>query len=173
MKIWTSEHTFNYPWDHVAAAAQRKYPNPLNPYVVGVDVVDRHVDRHGILRSHRLIHTSWSISEWAQRLIGNDRPCYASEHSACDPVNKTLVLRSRNLTFCNVISIDETLSYSQHPTDKKKTVLNQEAKISVYGVPLSSYCEGLLETNMSSTAVKGRSAIEFVIHQMQAEKLSL
>jgi len=171
MKIWTSQHIFTHSWDHVAAAAQRKYPNPLNPYVVGVDVIDRFVDRHGILRTHRLINTSWSLGDWVTRLIGHDRPCYASEHSACDPVNKQLVLRSRNLTFCNVISIDETLIYSRHPTDPSRTVLTQEAIINVYGIPLGSYCESLLASSMSHNAVKGRSAIELVIGQMKTEQI--
>ncbi|CAH1644913.1 unnamed protein product [Spodoptera littoralis] len=31
MKIWTSEHTFNHPWETVAQAAWRKYPNPITP----------------------------------------------------------------------------------------------------------------------------------------------
>jgi len=173
MKIWTSQHVFDYSWEHVASAAQRKYPNPLNPYVTGVDVVDRHVDKNGVLRSHRLINTSWCLSDWVQRLIGTDRPCFASEHSVCDPVKKTLVLRSRNLTFCNVLSVDETLIYSRDPADKTKTLLQQEAVITVNGLPLSSYCEGLLVNGMSANASKGRKAIEFVIHQIEADRAVL
>lgn len=39
----------------------RKYPNPMNPSVVGVDVLDRHVDPSGKLHSHRLLSTEWGI----------------------------------------------------------------------------------------------------------------
>lgn len=42
-------------------AAMRKYPNPMNPSVVGVDVLDRHVDPSGKLHSHRLLSTEWGI----------------------------------------------------------------------------------------------------------------
>lgn len=42
-------------------AAMRKYPNPMNPSVVGVDVLDRHVDASGKLHSHRLLSTEWGI----------------------------------------------------------------------------------------------------------------
>lgn len=39
----------------------QKYPNPMNPSVVGVDVLDRHVDKSGKLHSHRLLSTEWGI----------------------------------------------------------------------------------------------------------------
>lgn len=42
-------------------AAMQKYPNPMNPSVVGVDVLDRHIDSSGKLHSHRLLSTEWGI----------------------------------------------------------------------------------------------------------------
>lgn len=39
----------------------QKYPNPMNPSVVGVDVLDRHVDPSGKLHSHRLLSTEWGL----------------------------------------------------------------------------------------------------------------
>lgn len=33
----------------------------MNPSVVGVDVLDRHVDPSGKLHSHRLLSTEWGI----------------------------------------------------------------------------------------------------------------
>lgn len=45
----------------VTTAAMQKYPNPMNPSVVGVDVLDRHVDTSGKLHSHRLLSTEWGI----------------------------------------------------------------------------------------------------------------
>ncbi|XP_070383558.1 protein slowmo isoform X3 [Dermacentor albipictus] len=95
MKIWTSEHTFNHPWETVAQAAWRKYPNPMNPAVVGIDVVDRQV-HNGVLKSHRLISTAWGFPTWAQRILGADRTCYASEHSVVDPARRTMTMLSRN-----------------------------------------------------------------------------
>ena len=46
-------------------AAWRKYPNPFNPAVEGIDVVDRQVDEKGVLKSHRLMSTRWGIPNWA------------------------------------------------------------------------------------------------------------
>lgn len=51
----------SHPWDTVIKAAMRKYPNPMNPCVVGVDVLERSVDRRGRLHSHRLLSTEWGL----------------------------------------------------------------------------------------------------------------
>lgn len=39
----------------------RKYPNPMNPSVVGVDVLERSVDGWGRLHSLRLLSTEWGL----------------------------------------------------------------------------------------------------------------
>lgn len=51
----------SYPWETVIKAAMRKYPNPMNPNVVGVDVLDRSLDAEGRLHSHRLLSTEWGL----------------------------------------------------------------------------------------------------------------
>lgn len=168
MKIWTSEHTFNHPWETVAQAAWRKYPNPMNPAVVGIDVVDRKV-HNGVLKSHRLISTAWGLPTWAQRILGADRTCYASEHSVVDPARRTMTMMSRNLTFCNEISIVEKLTYTEHPQQKGSTLMTQEAVITIRGVPLSSYLEDFVAKAISSNAGKGRLAMEWVIGRMSQE----
>lgn len=39
----------------------RKYPNPMNPNVIGVDVLERNLDDEGRLHSHRLLSTEWGL----------------------------------------------------------------------------------------------------------------
>ena len=51
----------SHPWETVTTAAMQKYQNPMNPSVVGVDVLDRHIDSSGKLHSHRLLSTEWGI----------------------------------------------------------------------------------------------------------------
>lgn len=55
---------FSHPWETVTQAAWRKYPNPLNPNVLGMDVLDRKVDKKGVLHSHRLMRTDWGLPNW-------------------------------------------------------------------------------------------------------------
>jgi len=168
MKIWTSEHTFNHPWETVATAAWRKYPNPHNPAVIGTDVVERRVV-DGVLHSHRLVSSKWYFPRWAQALIGSAKICYASEQSEVNPTARQMILRTINLTFCRHIAVNETLKYTQHPTDPSKTLLTQEAVVTVKGVPLTNYMEDLLTNTISNNAGKGRQAMEWVINKLNSE----
>lgn len=55
----------SHPWETVAQAAWRKYPNPMSPGVIGTDVVERSVV-DGVLHTHRLVSTKWYFPRWAQ-----------------------------------------------------------------------------------------------------------
>ncbi|XP_069507152.1 PRELI domain containing protein 3B [Ambystoma mexicanum] len=170
MKIWASEHIFDHPWETVTTAAMQKYPNPMNTSVVGVDVLERKVDSTGKLHSDRLLSTEWGMPSVVKTLIGATRTkTYIQEHSVVDPVEKTMELKSSNITFTNLVSVDERLIYKPHSQDPGKTVLTQEAIISVKGVSLSSYLEGLMANTISSNAHKGRDAMEWVINKLNSE----
>nr|XP_045000000.1 PRELI domain containing protein 3B-like isoform X2 [Jaculus jaculus] len=142
MKIWTSEHVFDHPWETVTTAAMQKYPNPMKPSVVGVDVLHRPVDPSGKLHSHRLLSTEWGLPS---------------------------IAKSTNISFTNMVSVGERLTYKPHPQDPEKTVLTQEAVITVKGVNLSSSLEGLMASTVSSKARKGREAVEWGIRKLNAE----
>ncbi|KAM9296981.1 PRELI domain containing protein 3B [Gastrophryne carolinensis] len=151
----------------------QKYPNPMNPSVVGVDVLNRYVDSRGKLHSDRLLSTEWGMPSIVKSLIGATRTnTYVQEHSVVDPVEKTMELKSTNITFTNMISVDERLVYKPHPEDDKKTVLTQEAIITVKGVSLSSYLEGMMANTISSNANKGRDAMEWVIGRLNTELMA-
>ncbi|XP_029948555.1 PRELI domain containing protein 3B [Salarias fasciatus] len=170
MKIWTSEHVFNHPWETVTKAAMQKYPNPMNPSVIGVDVLDRDVDRQGRLCSKRLLSTEWSLPSIVKSIMGISRTyTYVQEQSVVDPNEKTFELQSTNITFTNMVSVDEKLTYKPHPDDPERTILTQEAIISVKGVSLSSYLEGVMASTISANAGKGREAMEWVIRRLNAE----
>uniref|UniRef100_A0A8C3C322 PRELI/MSF1 domain-containing protein n=1 Tax=Cairina moschata TaxID=8855 RepID=A0A8C3C322_CAIMO len=81
-----------HPWDTVIKAAMRKYPNPMNPCVVGVDVLDRSLDNQGRLHSHRLLSTEWGLPRTSRTLT------YIEEHSVVDPVEKKMELCSTNVS---------------------------------------------------------------------------
>lgn len=95
--------------------------------------------------------------------------CYASEKSEVDPLNKHMLLKTQNLTFGRHISVDEVLHYTPHPTDPNKTLLKQEATVSVHGIPLSYYMEDMLTSSISANASKGRLGLEWVISKINTE----
>ncbi|XP_060026221.1 PRELI domain containing protein 3A isoform X3 [Lagenorhynchus albirostris] len=99
MRVWSSEHVFGHPWDTVIKAAMRKYPNPMNPSVVGVDVLERSVDSRGRLHSHRLLSTEWGLPSLVRAILGTSRTLtYIREHSVVDPVGKKMELCSTNVS---------------------------------------------------------------------------
>ncbi|XP_032373814.1 PRELI domain containing protein 3A isoform X1 [Etheostoma spectabile] len=159
MKIWSTEHVFSYPWETVIKAAMRKYPNPMNTNVVGVDVLDRSLDTQGRLHSHRLLSTEWGLPGIVRAILGTTHTqTYVKEHSIVDPEEKKMELCSTNITLTNLISVDERLLYRPHPDNPEVTVLTQEAIITVKGVSLSSYLEGMMARRMSANARKDCSS---------------
>ncbi|XP_024619695.1 PRELI domain containing protein 3A isoform X4 [Neophocaena asiaeorientalis asiaeorientalis] len=133
----------------------RKYPNPMNPSVVGVDVLERSVDSRGRLHSHRLLSTEWGLPSLVRAILGTSRTLtYIREHSVVDPVGKKMELCSTNITLTNWVSVSERLVYTPHPEDPGRTVLTQEAVITVKGISLGSYLESLMANTISSNAKK-------------------
>ncbi|XP_060680475.1 PRELI domain containing protein 3A isoform X1 [Hemiscyllium ocellatum] len=172
MKIWSSEHLFSHPWETVIKAAMRKYPNPMNPNVVGVDVLERNLDTRGRLHSHRLLSTEWGLPSIVIAILGTSRTTtYIKEHSVVDPVERTMELSSSNITLSNLVSVDERLIYRPHPENPEKTILTQEAIITVKGVILSSYLEGLMANTISANAGKGCKAVECVLGKVNVENV--
>ncbi|KAM5304360.1 PRELI domain containing protein 3A isoform 2-T2 [Glossophaga mutica] len=169
MKIWSSEHVFGHPWDTVIKAAMRKYPNPMNPCVVGVDVLERSVDGSGRLHSHRLLSTEWGLPGLVRAILGTTRTLtYIKEHSVVDPVEKKMELCSTNITLTNLVLVNERLVYTPHPENPEMTVLTQEAIITVKGISLGSYLESLMANTISSNAKKGWAAIEWIIENSES-----
>lgn len=173
MKIWTSEHTFDHPWETVVQAAWRKYPNPLNKSVDGIDVVERHVDKQGVMHSQRLMQTRWPMPGWVAKIIGMHERAFVKETSSIDGSKKQMELKSSNLTLTSFLDVDERLIYSPHPDNPNHTLLRQETVIAVQGVPLVDYLEGKIQNTCNANAAKGRQAMEWVIEKIKEETSEL
>jgi len=159
---------FNHSWETVTTGQWQKYPNPHNQAVIGTDVVERKIV-DGVLHSHRIISSDWGLAEWVQKLIGANKVCYASEVSKVDPKNRLMEMHSKNLSFCNFVNMEEKMTYAPDPTDTNKTLLRQETVVTVQGVPLTSYMEGIIVNTVSNNSSKGRAAIEWVVEKLGQE----
>jgi len=168
MRIWTSEHVFNHSWETVTTGQWQKYPNPHNQAVLGTDVVDRRVEA-GVLHTHRIITSDWGLADWVQRLIGTNRVCYASEKSMVDPKKRLMEMHSKNLTFNSYVNMEEKMTYTADPEDDTRTMLKQEMIVTVQGVPLTSYMEGIIVNTVSKNSSKGKAAIEWVVEKLGQE----
>nr|XP_011432462.2 PRELI domain containing protein 3A isoform X3 [Crassostrea gigas] len=172
MSSWSSEHIFEHPWEDVVRAAYRKYPNPCNPAVKGVDVVNRSVCPQGTIQSHRLLSTEFPLPEVAARIIGTPEKNFISEHSTLNARNKMFKLESRNLTLGHLVTVHERMEYFPHPQDRSKTCLKQQSTVKVNVPFLSGYLERLLIENFEKNAMKGRNGMEWVMDRIKEEDSS-
>merc|ERR1712083_888274 len=95
--------------------------------------------------------------------------CYASEYSTVDPKNRLMEMRSKNMSFCNVVNMEEKMTYTPDPEDSNRTLMKQETVVTVQGVPLTSYMEGIIVNTVSANSGKGRAAIEWVVEKLGNE----
>lgn len=168
MKIWTSEHVFDHDWETVVNAAWRKYPNPMNQGVTGMDVL-RQTLHAGRILSERIIQSHFHIPTWATKLTGFSGTQYSHEYTVIDPQHRNMSLTTRNLNGASFLRVDEKLTYTPLPEDPSKTILRQEASVTITLPAFADYCEKTFIGVYSSNATKGRKGVEWVIDQLKKE----
>ncbi|CCG81908.1 UPS-like protein C36.10 [Taphrina deformans PYCC 5710] len=168
MKIFENSCVFDYPWQQVSAAHWRKYPNEKADHVVAVDTLRREYDAEtGTLRIERLITCRQAAPRWIVKLVGGTEDSYVREVSEVNLHTKTLTLLSTNLTFSNIMSVQETVQYTPHPqAPGKRTLFRQDAKITAYGA-LSRFANNAMENftidRFKQNALRGRAGFETVL----------
>lgn len=167
MKLFESVHSFEYPWDQVTAANWQKYPNALAPHVVSVDILDRQIDAdRQVLRTERLIACKQAIPSWLRFIVGGDEYSYVREVSEVDLVNKTLVLKSSNLTMNHLLLVNETVIYRPDPElPNSRTNFSQEAEITAFA-SIRGICEKIEDWSVErfgQNAQVGKKGFESVL----------
>ncbi|XP_065676441.1 PRELI domain containing protein 3A-like [Hydra vulgaris] len=173
MKLWSTEHVFSHPWKQVTEAAWRKYPNELNPNVLAIDVLDRNVLEDGRLVTTRIFGTQWIFPKVITTLLGMPEMCYAIESSEVDMKNEKMTLKMINYTFWGILAVEEKLVYQPNKENPNETRLTQGAKIQINGLQFANYFEGVIAKNFESTSIKGRTALEQVLHKIKIENFYL
>ncbi|KAG0006095.1 hypothetical protein BGZ80_011038 [Entomortierella chlamydospora] len=174
MKFFQATHTFDHAWSQVTAANWMKYPNEQCPHVVAVDVLNRHVDPDtGILHTERLLTCNQNAPALVLKFLGGSTVSYVREISELDPKTMKLTMKTQNLTMCNVLKINETVTYTAHPQDKSSTLFKQEAQITAGSAlsRFSSYIEDFCLTRFRDNAAVGRAGFEMVLEKFQAARL--
>ncbi|GAA6033384.1 hypothetical protein JCM8097_006724 [Rhodosporidiobolus ruineniae] len=134
--VFTTSFPFPYPWPAQTYAVLNKYPNPLAPHVVSVDVVSRTVMDDGTLRSERILGIRQDSPRWVRRLLGAPDITYAREvsfvvpsslpspspsPSSPEPASQALqeppklLMASTNLSLSSLLQCREAISYIPHP----------------------------------------------------------
>ncbi|KAI1205151.1 MSF1-domain-containing protein [Annulohypoxylon truncatum] len=167
MKVFSNSHTFDYSWEEVSTANWRKYCpwNDKSTHVIAVDTLNREVDpATGILRTERLITCRQSAPEWLKSIIGCMETSQVFETSYVDPAAKTVTMVSQNVTWANLVNVQETVVY--RPLDAHKTQFEQDARITALcggWQKIKNSIEDSLVTRFKENATKGKEGFECVL----------
>lgn len=170
MKLFESEHFFNYPWDQVTAANWQKYPNELSTHVISVDILNRQlINNNQTLRTERLIGCKQPIPRWLSFIVGGATVSYVREVSEVDLVNKSLVMKSMNLTMSNLLLVKETVIYKpDQDLPMNRTTFLQSAEITAFA-SLTKLCDKLEDWSVErfgQNAKTGKEAFESVLNKL-------
>ena len=182
MKVFSSACTFDYSWEEVSTANWRKYCpwNHASTHVVAVDTLARSVDAAtGVLRTERLITCQQAAPAWVLKLLGGSSVSHVHEVSYVDPARKTVAMSSTNLSWNNVLSVRETVTYrpERRPTavprkgeprdeDPGRTHFQQEAQITALcggWQKIRNKIEEASVERFGENAKKGREGFESVL----------
>lgn len=173
MKVFSNTVTFDYSWEEVSTANWRKYCpwNEKSTHVIAVDTLSRSVDpATGILRTERLITCKQSVPDWLKTVFGsaicNNGESQVFETSYVDPNARSVIMVSQNLTWSNLLSVQETVVYQPSESSPNKTKFVQDAKITALcggWQRIRNAIEDSLVTRFHDNAVKGREGFEAVL----------
>ena len=168
MKIFSTNHEFDYTWEEVSTANWRKYGpwNNKSSHVIGVDTVSRTLDPStNILRTERLITCKQSTPQWVRTILGGQDTSLVYEVSYVDPAAKKVTMCSQNMTWSDLLSVQETVVYTPSKI-AGQTAFQQEAKIiALCGgwQKIKNTIEEFTVERFRQNAVKGREGFERVL----------
>lgn len=167
MKSFQKSYEFHYPWEKVTTANWMKYPNKSSTHVIAVDVLRRELQEHGdVLLTERLITISQNAPRWMSILVGNTNLAYVREVSTIDRRNRSMTMRSCNMTFPHILKCYETVTYAPHPKNPSNmTLFKQDAKF-ISGIPtqiFSRKVENWGVKRFSDNAMKGKVGFDSIL----------
>ncbi|KAF2479950.1 PRELI-like family-domain-containing protein [Neohortaea acidophila] len=171
MKFFSSRQEFEYSWEEVSTNNWRKYCdwNNQSSHVIAVDTLTRTLDPSThILRTERLITCKQNAPQWLRTFMGAQDTSLVYEVSYVDPHAKKVTMCSQNLTWSELLSVQETVVYTPAAGEagRGRTVFEQRAKIiALCGgwQKIKNTIEEFTVERFRQNAVKGREGFERVL----------
>jgi len=165
------KHTFEHPWSDVSLASWKKYPSPARPDVLAVDILKREFDPEtGVLRTRRLLTMKMNLPCWIEKIAGPGVGIsYFCEDAIIDPRNNTMTLVGRNVSFRNLIEVEETCTYTPHKDNRNWTHFDQSAKVTAFPWGVARKIEEFFCNSFKKNASKGREIMEDAIVRVKQE----
>ena len=110
-RYWTTTHRHDYPWETVASAYWRRYPNPHSKHVFSEDFLEFRLLDDGRLYTRRLLTKTNKLPSWGRHLFSQKRVPLVEEAIA-DPGAKTLTTYTRNIALRYFMGTTERVVFS-------------------------------------------------------------
>ena len=148
----------------------------MAPHVTNVDYLSRRIDpKTGHLHTERLLSCKQNVPEFILKLVGGQNSSIVYEKSEVDLEGRRLVLKSTNLTFSHLMTVEETCIYeaiaetdTNQNTELQKgwTKFTQSANIRSFSAwnYLRDSLEDFSINRFQANAHKGRAALESVLN---------
>jgi hypothetical protein len=155
----------------------------MAPHVTNVDYLSRRIDpKTGHLHTERLLSCKQNVPEFILKLVGGQSSSIVYEKSEVDLEGRRLVLKSTNLTYSHLMTVEETCIYEafkENPEDKSElrtegkeepfhdyTKFTQSANIRSFSAwnYLRESLEDFSINRFQANAQKGRAALENVLN---------
>ena len=169
MRFFAQRHEFNYSWEEVSTGNWRMYTswNDKCQHVIAVDTLSRSLDpATNILRTERLITCKQSAPSWVRSFLGSQDTSLVYEVSYVDAAAKKVTMCSQNLTWAELLSVQETVVYKPSKNDGSRTTFDQHAKIiALCGgwQKIKNTIEEFTVERFKQNAIKGREGFERVL----------
>jgi len=172
VKLFSTEYTFKNSFDFVTSAFWRKYPNHKAPHIHEVDIFERYIDSDGNLVSKRLIVGNPGIPSWVKRVVKCSTLTYCAETSICSASEQKLLIKARNITGNNIMSIDESCTYQATPNVSNQTLYTQEALFTSFLPMISSRFEQYSLDSMHQKSKDGIQEVENLAERIRTQGLA-
>lgn len=162
----------------------------MTPHVIHVDYLSRRIDPvNGNLYTERLLTCKQNVPDFILKLIGGQNSSFVYERSVVNLSGRKLVLKSTNLTYSHLMTVEETCTYEAFETEPvagenefinlnctaDSTKLTQEARISSFSAwnYLRDSLEDFSINRFQANAQKGRVALENVLNELFSDTKNL
>lgn len=133
-------------------------------------MINRNIDSNGCLVTKRLISKTNHCPKWAERFIAA-RSLFVVEESIVDPMLKTMVTYTRNISLQNYMTIDEKVTYKISAENNDWTIAERSAWInSSFGYGLSRAVQAFGMDRFKKNVVKANRGFISVLDAMYTPK---
>eukprot|EP01129_Flabellula_baltica_P000678 TRINITY_DN10646_c0_g1_i1.p1 TRINITY_DN10646_c0_g1~~TRINITY_DN10646_c0_g1_i1.p1 ORF type:complete len:263 (-),score=47.89 TRINITY_DN10646_c0_g1_i1:81-869(-) len=166
------DYTFKSSWRDVFLASWLKYPCDSRPDILSVDIIKKEFDsENGTFKATRLITIKNVMPNWIGYFYTVSDKCYFIEESILDVKNQEFVLKSRNLTYGNLVNMLEVCTYTVNNLNEDWTNFHQLYRSTMQSaiMGVTSKIENYLTDTAISNSVKGREVMEKAIERVKEE----